>query len=270
MEETPKIETKRGEKEKMTEFLESKARELSEATERPFQEVLNELEDLVRQGYSEAGAIVKWKSNNKFQLGERQEFLGRLIAIEKSRKVNLPNTGETSVTNYHFAIYYPDINSVIFRMATIWGDDRADKMRQQMQVNKVYKFKASLKPDGTLNRIMKIEPADDTAVDSVQNIEPVSLDKIHDASSRHELVRGMIGRLISMDGQLVGFEISDLTPAPPVTVWFGGLYSRMSPEDVERVRNMNLSEGMEVVVYGFINVGSDGSARVNAINIWSA
>jgi len=242
--------------------LEEKANELAEVVERPAEEILAELEALVREkGYSPVGALVKWKSDNKFQLGTgKQEWIGRLIAREAPRTTS----SYGKVTNVYFAVQDPDTGEVIFKKAGIWGEDRVNKFLNELELNKVYRFKASEKPDGSLTRISKIEEVSEDLISSLDEIEPVPMDSIADAIGKNELVRGIISKVINIGDIPAGFEITDTSVSPPLTVWFGGQYSKLIPEDLQRVSQ--LTDFDEVCAFGFIPPSSK-DIHMNAINI---
>ena len=55
--------------------------------------------------------------------------------------------------------------------------------------------------------------------------------------------------------------------APPLTVWFGGDYAKMSPEEQAEVA-AKLTVGSEVGVYGFISGKQDISMSAASINFF--
>lgn len=245
--------------------LEEKAKQLADVVERPQEEVLAELQGIVNQGWSFAGAISKWKSDNKFQLGMgTQEWVGRLIGTEPERAVSFSDR-TTMVKNYHFLVRDPDTGEVIPKGSAIWNQERIDEVDDKLEVGKVYNFKGALRDDGTLNRVRGFEEVDDDLIPDVDEIAPIPLDSIADAVGENEIIRGWVGRIISDSMGPIAFEIADMGTAPPLTVWFGGQYSKIDPTKIQEIVNYQLDD--EVIAYGFISQSSS-DMRMNAVNVW--
>lgn len=250
---------------KMEINLEDKAKEYAEIVERPYEEVLAELQGIVNQGFSNAGAVSQWKSNNKFQLGvTSQEFIGRVIGTEPERPVSFTDR-TTMVKNYHFLVRDPDTGEVVPKNSSIWNKERIDEIDGTVEIGKVYKFNASLKDDGSLNRLRKIEEVDDDLIADIDEIPPIPLDSIADAVGENEIIRGWVGRVISDPTGPIAFEVSDMGSGPPLTIWFGGQYSKIDPGKVQEITTYQLDD--EVVAYGYISQSSS-DMRMNAVNVW--
>lgn len=246
--------------------LEERAAELAEAVGRAKDEVLQELLSYIEQGYSPAGAIVKWKRDNRFQLGAGlEEYIGRLIAVEEPHPVSFEDR-ETVAATLHFAIRDSDTGKLIFKQATLWGEDRINDVLGILDYNKVYRFKAAEKADGTLIRLRDFEEVDDKLIPAIDEIEPLPFDQITLALGQHELIRGWIGEVIRIGDEPVGFEVGDPFSAEPnLVVWFGGQWSRIPRERIIEISSYGV--GDEVVCYGFISK-SGPDIRMNARNIF--
>ena len=134
-------------------------------------------------------------------------------------------------------------------------------------IDRVYKFKGSLKDDGSLKAIRNFEEVDDNLIPTLDEVEPIPMESIADAIGENELVHGWIGRVINIGAEPVAFEIADMSASPPLTVWFGGEYTKIPPEKVLEISNYQL--GDEVCAYGYISQSSS-DMRMNAVNIVKA
>jgi hypothetical protein len=244
--------------------LEQKAAELAEVVDRPVQDVLAELQALVNQGHDYAGAVVRWKTDNKFQLGAGvMERIGRLIGIEPRRIVDT-QSGQNAVASFHFIVKDLDTGEPMFNQAAVWNDERIDALESELVIGNVYRFKAAERNDGTLNRLRSFEVLADEMIVDVDEIEPLPIEKLPEAVGANEMIRGRIGRIIG-DVDPIGFEISDMSTAPPVTVWFGGQYSKIPLYRIQEIVEFNLYD--EICAYGYISQGSS-DIRLNAVNVW--
>jgi len=244
--------------------LTTKATELAEATDRPAADVLLELNTLVNEGFSYVGAVARWKSNNKIQLGAgRMEWVARLIGTEPPRTVSFDDR-ETMVMNYHWIVPDQETGEMTFKSSSIWGEQRIEDLADSVNVGGVYRFKAAIRQDGSLTRVSPPEQVDDSLIPEIDEVEPLPIEKLPDALGTNELIRGVIGRIINIGSEPVAFEISDMSVAPPVTVWYGGQYSKIPYDRVLEISTNH--EGDEVCAYGYISQSSS-DIRMNAVNI---
>jgi hypothetical protein len=252
--------------------------EFASQVERTPEEVKQEIEDLMRDGnYSEAGALVVWKSNNKFALqsGKPQELKIRVLSREAPR-VQKIDTGEQSVANID-VIYVDENDNVGVAGSGLWGD-RSD-IATKVLVNGTYKVVARIQQgttETTLTAMELLEEIDDTEVPKIGELEKSgwelgSLSTIEDFGDRVEIFKGMIGRLIqSNDGTnaVIGFELSNPFDASvPITVWGGrGRRNPAPPEVQDILQSANM--GDEVYVWAYVNERDDGTYSLNASGVF--
>jgi hypothetical protein len=242
---------------------------LADAMDRPAAEIQAKLEGYVNEGLTLTGAVSRFKSENKFQLGAgRVEVVARFLGIEVPRAVTLNNEAE-EVSTAHFAVYDAVAKDFKFMASTVWTKARIAEMKKQFEKGVAYKFMAAtVQKDGQemMNRINKVEIlSDQKLIPTIDQLEPLPISAVSKALGRNELVRGTVGKLIRSKGIVSGFEVSDMSPAPPLTVWFGGQYPRMSPDEVDELAT-TLTEGQEVAVFGAIKA-STSDINMNAINV---
>jgi len=239
--------------------LEAEAEKLAKLAELPKERVLAEIQEIInKENRPPLVAVIVWKARNSFQLGAgKVELIGRVIAKEPSR-----DAGKNKVATIHFACEDPETHDIIFRAASLW-DDRIDKLYDIFQEDKCYKFTCTLRNDGRVTRLGKIEEVEEPApIPKITDIEPTPLDRLVDSGGNNDLIAGWVGRLVQRrdTGEILGMDIADLNSPLPVTVWFGGQYSRMTPEQDQLCAT--LQPGDEVRVFGYVNLaGSNVSVR---------
>jgi hypothetical protein len=238
--------------------------ELAEASEKPVEVVKIEIDRLLGEGYSERGAILRWKQDNKFQLGAgRAEHVGRLLAIESPRSV-VVNDEDLEVMNIHFVVQDIVTNEYLPRKAAVWGTERIDELLKILETGMAYSFKASIRPDNTFNRLTGLTKIADSEFPKISELEPIAMENLLDVVGTEEFVKGWITKIIEVEGMITGFEIADLGTAPPVTIWFGGQYSKISVERQKEIAGFQVDD--EVVAYGYISQGTN-DLRIYALNI---
>jgi len=239
--------------------LEAEAQKLAELAELPKERVLAEIQEIInKENRPPLVAIIVWKARNSFQLGAgKVEMIGRVVAKEPERE-----GGQNKVATIHFAVEDPETKSIVFRSAALW-DDRIDKFYNLFEEDKCYKFTCTLRNDGRITRLGKIEVVEEPApIPKITDIEPTPLDQLVDVGGTNDLIAGWVGRLVTRrdTGEILGMDIADLNSPLPVTVWFGGQYSRMTPEQEQLCAT--LQPGDEVRVFGYVNLsGSNVSMR---------
>jgi len=141
-------------------YLEEQAEKLSEITEIPSKEILGEFENKVKEGYSDRGAVMVWKSQHKRQLGsgESGTFVGRVIGKGE------PRQGDYGEYVYDGLLTYND-GIIEAKTMTFSGEGMAK--REMLELGKVYELKAFEKQDGTLTRIRAIKESEDKKVPQV-------------------------------------------------------------------------------------------------------
>jgi hypothetical protein len=272
--------------------LDEVVKSLSELTERPAAEIKAEIEGLMQKhGYNMAGAIATWKSNNKFLIAiNRKEYIVRVIAKEMPRantqdneqirlhreasmhfrqmpRASTQDNEQILVGNIHFLYRDPETKKLCMNQTTCWGKQRIDQLYGLMNTNGLYKFKAKVNDKGFLAWIRGItQVTEPTDVPEIKDVEGLPLAEIVDVIDSYELVKGYVGRVIEPQGVKLGFEIDDLGAAPPLTIWYGGQYSKMDPDVIHNVSSQ-LARGSHVAVYGYISgIGPD--VKLSASNIW--
>jgi hypothetical protein len=275
---SPEIRNIKGEKthkmstvKKPTMSITDAAKMLGTAMDRDPAEIEAKLETYVNSGLTLHGAVAKFKSDsgNKFALGAgRKEIIARFLGMEPARDVTLNNEPE-KVSNMHFAVQDPVTKEITFVGSTVWTAARIAEMTEQFEKGVAYKFQAATsQKDGQeiMNRITKIEVlSDQKAIPKIEDFEPLPIESVSKAIGRNELIRGSVGKIIVSKGIVAGFEVSDMSPAPPFTVWFGGQYPKMSASEVQALAD-SLVSGDEVVVFGAIKT-SASDINMNAINV---
>ncbi|RLI87737.1 MAG: hypothetical protein DRP01_01010 [Archaeoglobales archaeon] len=240
--------------------LEKEAEKLAKQAELPKEQVLAEIQRIIsEENRPPLVAVIVWKTRNSFQLGAgKVEMIGRVIAKEPMR-----DTGENKVATIHFACEDPDTHDIIFRPASLWGEDRINQYFDLFELDKCYSFKCSLRNDGRIIRIRDVqEVAEPAPVPKITDIEPTPLDRLVDSGGNNDLTHGWVGRLVTRrdTNEVLGIDIADIESPLPVTVWFGGQYSRMTEEQEQLA--MSLQPGDEVLVFGYVNItGSNVSMR---------
>lgn len=247
--------------------LDAVVAQLVKSTDRPASEIKAEIEGLMQKfKYNTAGAIAVWKTTNKFLIAvDRIEYNVRVIAKEQPRATTNKDGTTNLVGNIHFIYVDPESKQVAMNQTTAWGQPRIDTLYQMFQLGKAYKFKAKLNDKKLLAWIRNIEPST-AAVPEIAAIEALPIAEVADVVDQYEFVRGFIGKVISQGGQKIGIEIDDGGAAPPLTIWFAGKFTKMSPEDVAEVQS-RVIEGMQVAAYGYIS-GAGTDVRMSASSIW--
>jgi len=244
------------------------AQMLADAMDRPAADIQVKLESYMQEGVTINGAVARFKSENKFQLGAgRIDVSARFLGIEPSHPVTLNDQPE-EVTNMHFAVFRADKQDFMFVSSVIWTTAKIAELKATFEKSKAYKFKASMTTkDGLMgmNRLSKIELLPDEAIPAIEQIEVCPLSGMTTAIGRNELVRGTIGKLIQSNGKTIGFELSDISPSPPLTVWLGGKYPKMPAEEIENL-SATLLKNDEVIVFGNVKQ-STNDINMNAISI---
>ena len=245
--------------------LDAVVKGLAEVSDRPAEEILKEIEGLQAEfGYNVAGAIATWKSDNKFLIAaDRKEYLARVIAVETPRVATIDGI-PTPVGNVHFVYNDPETGEPTFNVTTCWGQDRIDELYTLFELGNSYLFKARINNKGYLAWIRGAEPKE--GAPEIDSIGAVAIGDLVNVIDRYEFVRGWIGRMISPKGIKLGFELDDLGMSPPLTVWFGGQYSKMTPDQVQDAMLMTNS-GAHVAVYGYVS-GTENEVKMSASSIW--
>jgi len=239
--------------------LEAEAAKLAELAELPKEQVLAEIQKIINEeNRPPLIAVIVWKTRNSFQLGAgKVELIGRVIAKEPEREA-----GKNRVATIHFACEDPESHDIIFRSAALW-DDRIEKLYNVFEEDKCYSFTCTLRNDGRITRIAKVQEVEEPApVPTLDKIEPTPLDRLIDSGGNYDLIKGWVGRLVQRrdTGEVLGVDIADINSPLPVTVWFGGQYTQMSPEQEQLTSS--LQPGDEVVVFGYVSLsGSNVSMR---------
>jgi len=240
--------------------LEARAEELAKLAGMDKEQVLAEIQKIINTEHRPPLiALIAWKARNSFRLGRgRVEMLARVIAIEEPTQTPQGNR----VANVFFAYEDPETKETAFTRCPLW-DERIEPIGSQLELDRAYSFKCSKRADGSLLRIGNIELLEEPApIPKLEEVTPLPLENLVDAGGQYELIRGWIGRVITpREGtEPMGFEIAELESPLPVTVWFGGQYSRMAPADLELCKSLGI--GDEVLVFGYVNLaGTNVSMR---------
>lgn len=262
--------TNRKEERKMSEIdYQAVLETLAEATDRPLEEIDAEIQALIeKEGYSLAGAITVWKSDNRFNMNVGKQLYTARVLCKEPKRTATTRSGETSVANVHFAYTNGESGEVEFNQSAVWGEERIDELFDQFDLGHVYTFEASLNNKENLSRIAKIEEAADDAAPTLLEIDPMPIVKLIDKVDEYEFIRGWVGRIIAPKdgGEAVGFEVGDNDSLLPCTVWFAGKYTKMTPEAIDEVRS-KLAKSREVGVYGYTSV-SGNDTSMNASSVW--
>jgi len=238
------------------------AEEFALLVERPVEKVEAEIEKFVEDGFSNLGAIAQWKTANKMQLANtRKEYLVRFMGYEEPRTVNVQGE-DTQVADFFF-VAEGDDKMVHIRKSAMWNEERINDILDVLTVGSAYRVKASL-TDEAFSRMTSFEEIDDDMVVGFDALEPLAVSSLSEYVNTNDMIRGAIGKTIEIGGITVGFEISDVSPSPPVTVWFGGTRSRI-PLDIQNDIS-DFGIGDEVIVYGYISQ-SDSNVKINAVSI---
>jgi len=245
-------------------YVEKQAKFLSELTEISEQEILADLENKLKEGYSEPGAVMVWKSEHKQQLGagESRYFVGRVIG--KS------NVREGSYGQYGFVGFLVYDDGILEVKQATFSDSAIPKI-ELLKFDHVYEFKAYEKSDGTLNRIRGIKEVEDNRVPRVRELTSYdfAFPLLKDAQQlvgTTQLLHGWVGRVIKSrnTGEVIGFEFGDEETLVPITCW--GQYV---PDEVKE-QLQEIEAGDEVFHYSYLNVDSQGNLTANINGIFKA
>ena len=245
-------------------YISVQASKLSEITELPRDEILNVLENRVKEGYSPQGAVMMWKSEHKNLLGvgEARMFVGRVIG----------NTGKKAVRDWEVAsvgmLIYDD-GILETRDLNFWNE--TVPKAEMFKLGGVYEFKAFEKNDGTLTRIRAVKEVDEDKVPKIMELVAhdfifKELKDLKKFVGENHLLHGWIGKVItgnrSDGGTILGFEFGDEESLAPVTCWGSGKYSAV-PEGLDEVE-----AGDEIYAYGFIRIDGKGNPVVDGSGIF--
>jgi len=247
---------------KLTEInLDAVVAQLSELTDKPAEDVKAEIEELMeKHGYNVAGAISVWKSDNKFLIAsDRKEYHVRVLCKELPRTATMDDK-PTQVGNIHMAYNDPETGALTFNSTTAWGQERIDQLYAMFDVGEAYTLKARLNKNGNLAWIRTVEQGGDAP--ALIDIAGAPMASLADVIGQYEYVKGWVGRVIKPQNTVLGFEVDDLGGSPPLTIWFGGQYSKMSINDIDDVSNQ-LSQGANIGAYGYIS-GVQNDVRMSA------
>jgi hypothetical protein len=253
--------------------------DLAERVERSADQVQAEIETLMRTGnYSETGAVVVWKSQNKFALssGKPQELKVRVIARENPRTTHV-SSGESQVANLD-VIYTDEDGKTDFAKVALWGD-RAD-VASMVRIGSTYKVVARIQAGASQTKLTAfelLEELDDAAVTSLAAMEESgwefgNLASIDEFVDSEEVFKGTVGKpiLASGSGDKIGIEISNAWDSSvPITVWAGRGRDNPAVEEIQDLLQ-DLNEGDDVYVFGYVNSKDDGSIQINASGIFRA
>lgn len=240
--------------------LEAEAQKLAELSEQPKEKVLAEIQAIINtENRPPLIAVIVWKARNSFQLGAgRTEVIGRVIAVEGETRTQAGNR----VANVHLAVEDAETKEIVFKSASLW-DDRIESLGPLFEEDRSYRLACSLRADGNITRISKVtEMEEPTPIPKLNAIKPTPIQNIVDSGGQHDLVHGWVGRLITgrTSPEVLGVELGDLDSPLPITIWFGGQFSRMKQEDLATCSSLNV--GDEAIVYGYVNLaGSNVSMR---------
>lgn len=245
-------------------YLESQAETLSERTEIAAEDILAEFNDKVKEGYSERGAVMIWKSGHKNVLsqGESGEHVGRVVGKSSIR--------EGQYGKYGFVGVLVQDDGILETKQISLSDASIPKM-ELLEIGKVYTFKAFDKGNGSLTRLRAVEEIDDGKVPRVQELiatdfgfPKVSALKSIVGSSR--LLHGWVGRIIRSKntGEVIGFEFGDEETIIPITCW--GSYA---VDEVQPILQ-ELDQGDEIYQYSYVNVNQDEEISVNINGLFKA
>jgi len=244
-------------------YLERQAEILSERTETPMEDILAEFGNRVKEGYSERGAVMIWKSAHKNILssGEAGENLGRVIGKSSIREGDYGKYGFIGVLIHDDGILETKQISL--------SDTTVPKMGL-MEFDKVYKFKAHDK-DGRLTRLRAIEPVDNSSVPRVQELSAYDygfprIDDLKSVVGTSVLLHGWIGRIIRsrQTSEIIGFEFGDEETMIPITCW--GSYA---PDEIQVVLQ-EVDQGDEIYQYSYVNINQDGDISANINGLFKA
>ena len=240
------------------------AQNLSETTEKPAVEIEAEITALMEKfGYNLPGAVATWKSDNKFMIvTDRKDYHVRVLAKEVPRQSVIDGKPEM-VGNIHFLYNDPDTGEVTFNSTTCWRQERIDQMYGEMELGGSYKFKGRPNAKGNVAYIRDV--VNEEGAPNLADVDGAALASIVDVIGGYEYVRGWVGRVINPSGQVIGFEVDDMGAGQPLTIWFAGQYSKMSPEEMEVVA-AQLTNGAEVGVYGYIS-GTSTDVKMSASRV---
>lgn len=260
------------------------AEQLEIATDRPAAEIKAEIEGLMQtHDYHMAGAIAVWKSDNQFQMNVgRKNYTARVLCVEPPHKATTSG-GESMVANVHFLWDNPETGEVEFKSAPLWGQERIDELIGTFEEGTIFTFEATVNQKGNFTRVASAKERDedgkiladlgfivedDDAYPDKETVEPMPIARLAEKIGDYELVRGYVGDIINTKGtaNAVGFQLADLGTLIPLRVWFAGKYSRMTPAQIQNVKN-DLAKGVEAICFGYVNK-SGNNTSMNTAAIW--
>jgi hypothetical protein len=224
-----------------------------------------------RTNTSLLGALAKWKNDNLDKLGKSDYFI---TVLRKSpvREYVSQTRGPGKVADLDVA--YTDGEGTYFNHTTIWNE-ALDPIYDLLDEGKSYKVRASLNDQGELRRFSDPEEAEAYEAPNIDDIEPPLLEDLDDSRQKiperqrgiSTFIRGWVGSLLLPQGgtEAIGFRVFDATGVVPLTVWFGGEYTRIPDDELDEIRR-NVGEGTEVAVFGY--VPKEGRFRMNAEKVW--
>ena len=239
-------------------YIEQQVEMLSEITEKPKDDILAEIQNSIKEGYSEPAAVMKWKSQHKKELGagESKDFMIRVIGKGELREGDYGKYGYMGFLTYDGGVIETKVAS--FSSSSL-------PKRELLELGKVYQLKAFEKCDGTINRIKAIKEVDGETVPKVQELVAMDfkfkpLKDFDKYVGESYLFHGWVGRIIkSRDSrQVVGFEFGDEDTVIPATFW---IHCDAEVPEIE--------DGSELFVYAYVGMGRDGAVG-NASGIFKA
>jgi len=134
-------------------------------------EVLKELKTLAKQLGDETKAIVKYKSDHKFELSRAapKEFKVRVIAKEQARKQAVESGVEMDVAS--LTLISDDGKTANLHVLTLWGD--RIQFLDQLELNKTYSLLGRIQERRGVKRLVgisNVKPIDDSEVVALRDL----------------------------------------------------------------------------------------------------
>ena len=232
--------------EKIETYLDEQAEKLSDITEIPKEDIITDLRNRMVEGFSSNGAVMKWKSEHKRQLGTGERCVLKVRVIGKG----LPREGKYG--DYAFMEFLVQDDGLLETKTCSFSGGSLPKM-DLLHLNGTFEVSVFEKSDGSLNRLKAITEIADDAVPRVEQLSAYdfpfpSLGDLEEYVNTTKLLHGWVGRIIrsKVSGDVIGFEFGDDSTMVPLTVW-----ANFVPQEVKDVVQ-TIDEGDEAYVDGYI------------------
>lgn len=246
--------------------------DLAEETGKESYLIQNEIEALSEaKGIPRLAAVAVWKTQNRRALnkGVYDALILDKSAVNKYTKRD--GSGQGQVANIAFLARQDGEATIKYNYLTLW-DSAVDETYPLVDAGGFYSLRASMGRDGLYGAtdIEAIDPQDfDMALLDAVLIDDLDASRENlreKARGLNTMIKGWVGGVRKTQGseEIIGFEVWD-SGNTPITVWFAGQYSRISPERIAEIQDF-ITDGAEIAAHGY--VGKEGDLSMNASDVF--